>query len=379
MRTPTSQSITSVERIDRIRLIRSENVGPVTFRQLLDRYGSASAAIAALPALAKPGGRGRTLKIGNRRDVEDEIIRNEAIGARLIVTGEPDYPSSLLPVEDAPPVISALGNIHLLARRAVALVGARNASANALRFTRTLTSGIGEVGYVVVSGLTRGIDASAHTATLDTGTIAVTAGGIDVIYPSENKNLYHQIVEQGVVVAESVVGTTPQARHFPSRNRIISGLSLGVLVIEAAHRSGSLITARFAADQGRKVFAVPGSPLDPRCKGTNALIRDGAHIVENARDMVEVLEGPSPPRVQETNLFDFREFTPVQPDPKELERAGDRVLELLGPAPVAVDEIIRECQFSPAVVVTVLLEAELAGAVERHPGNQVSRRFEAMA
>lgn len=370
-------NIDARERIDRIRLIRSENVGPVTFRQLMGRYGSARAALDALPDLARRGGRGRPLKIAPKAEVDREIARNEAAGAQLLVTGDPDYPIQLAATEDAPPVLSLIGHAHLLNERCVAIVGARNASANAIRYTRMLSEELGEAGYVVVSGMARGIDGAAHGGTLDTGTIAVLAGGVDVIYPKENTKLHGQVAEQGALIAESPIGTTPQARHFPSRNRIIAGLSLGVIVIEAAQRSGSLITARFAADQGREVFAVPGSPLDPRARGSNDLIRDGAHLVQTGEDVIAVLNSLSTSRLEDPERSGFGDFAPTPADPKQVETARERILELLGPSPVPVDEIIRQCQLSPTVVSIVLIEAELAGSVERHPGNQVARRFEA--
>ena len=256
--------LSNAERIARIRLSRTENVGPITFKQLLQQFGSAAEAIKALPTLAKRGGRRRPLSVPAPSVIEREIADNEDYGAELLVYGDGTYPRQLEAIEDAPPILSILGNAHLLSERSVAIVGARNASLNGRRLAQKMAQELGEAGYVVTSGLARGIDGFAHTGALQTGTIAVIAGGIDVIYPNEHADLYRQIAEAGVIVAESPIGTTPQARHFPSRNRIISGLSLGVLVVEAAKRSGSLITARRALDQGREVFAIPGSPLDSR-------------------------------------------------------------------------------------------------------------------
>lgn len=372
------------ERLDRLRLIRTENVGPITFRRLLDRFGSAGRAIEALPDLARRGGRRRSLSVPSVATAEQEFAENDRAGARLLVFGDDDYPPALAAIEDAPAVVSVVGRPDLLARRTLAVVGARNASMNGKRLAAALASEIGAGGYVVASGLARGIDGAAHAGSLATGTVAVVAGGIDVIYPPEHADLCRRIAEAGVILAEQPVGTTPQARHFPSRNRIIAGLSLGVLVVEAASRSGSLITARLALDQGREVFAVPGSPLDPRCVGTNGLIKEGAaFLVESAHDVLRVLDG-----LPEQNLGEPGASGWSAPDDREaLETAGlaagedtrRQVLEALGPEPVPVDELIRGCQLSPPIVATVLLEAELAGLIDRHPGNQVSRRMDAPA
>ena len=260
----------------------------------------------------------------------------------------------------------------MLAGKAVAIVGARNASANGRRLARELAAGLGAADFVVVSGLARGIDAAAHAGALESGTIAVLAGGIDVVYPQENQELYDSIARQGLLVSEIALGTQPQASHFPRRNRLISGLSLGAVVVEAAPRSGSLITARQAADQGREVFAVPGSPLDPRARGCNGLIRQGATLVESADDVIESLAGMLKPPMAEPPERDFGPGKP--PEPPESDLAACRAImdDLLSPTPVPVDELIRECQFSPAVVQTVLLELELAGRIERHPGNRVA-------
>ncbi|MBK3735627.1 DNA-protecting protein DprA, partial [Azospirillum brasilense] len=267
--TQPRRPLSAAERFDWLRLIRSENVGPITFHRLLERFGGAGAALEALPDLAKRGGRTKPLRIAPKADIDRELAANDRIGARLLFSCEPDYPEPLAALDDAPPVVSVLGHPHLLRRRAVALVGARNASMNGKKFAERLARDLGEAGLLVVSGMARGIDTAAHAGALGSGTAAVVAGGADVVYPPENQALYRDIVQQGVVIAESPVGTTPQARHFPRRNRLISGLSLGVLVVEAALRSGSLITARMALEQGREVMAVPGSPLDPRCQGTN--------------------------------------------------------------------------------------------------------------
>ncbi len=363
--------LTESERLDWLRLIRSENVGPITFYQLLTRFGSAQVALAALPELAKRGGRQRPIRIPSRAAAERELAALEAFGGHLLCRDEPGYPATLRAVEDAPPVLTLRGHAHLLERRMIGIVGARNASASGRRFARELAAGLGEAGLVVVSGLARGIDASAHQGALASGTVAVMAGGVDVVYPEENRELYGAVVGQGLALSEMAPGTEPQGRHFPRRNRIISGLCLGVVVVEAAQRSGSLITARFAADQGREVFAVPGSPLDPRCKGTNGLIRDGAHLTEGASDVIAVLEGMGKRPLAEEPTEEAAP-PPLEPTPSELEKARRLVLEALGPTPVPVDEILRQTHLSPAVVSMALLELELAGRLERHPGHRVS-------
>ena len=361
------------ERLDWLRLIRSENVGPVTFHQLLQRHGSAAAALAALPELARRGGR-RNFTVWSREQAERELAQIHKLGARLVAWGEPEYPPSLAPLDDAPPLITVLGRPGLLTRKSIAMVGARNASAAGQRFAREMAYDLARAGFVVTSGLARGIDAAAHGGALAQGTVAVVGGGVDVVYPEENRGLYHEIVEQGVVVAESPVGTVPQARHFPRRNRLISGMSEGVVVIEAALRSGSLITARFAAEQGREVFAVPGSPLDPRCRGTNDLIRHGATLVEGAEDVLQALSS-----LGGRNSFEpQRRRPPPRPPPEtspiQLDEAESAITRLLGPTPVTVDELLRQCHLSPSIIATVLLELELAGRLDRHPGGHVSLR-----
>ncbi|OYD84344.1 DNA-processing protein DprA [Azospirillum brasilense] len=366
------RTLSAAERFDWLRLIRSENVGPITFHRLLERFGSAGAALEALPDLARRGGRTKPLRIAPKADIERELSANDRIGARLLCSCEPDYPEPLAALDDAPPVVSVLGHPHLLTRRAVALVGARNASMNGKKFAERLARELGEAGLLVVSGLARGIDTAAHAGALGSGTAAVVAGGADVVYPPENETLYRDIVQQGVVIAESAVGTTPQARHFPRRNRLISGLSLGVLVVEAALRSGSLITARMALEQGREVMAVPGSPLDPRCQGTNNLLRQGAALVEGVDDVLRALDSLSPPVLRERQGDLFAQSRPAPPSESDLEAARTVILENLGHTPVAIDELVRGCQLSAPVVLTVVLELELAGRVQRQPGNQVN-------
>ncbi|MFI4987247.1 MAG: DNA-processing protein DprA [Alphaproteobacteria bacterium] len=343
----------------------------MTFYQLLARFGAAEAALAALPELARRGGREGPIRIPSRAAAERELAAVEGFGGRLLCRDEPGYPETLRAIEDAPPVLALRGHGHLMERRMIGIVGARNASASGRRFARQIAAELGEAGLVVVSGLARGIDASAHEGALTSGTLAVMAGGVDVVYPEENRALYERVIAEGLALSEMPPGMTPQGRHFPRRNRIISGLCLGLVVVEAAARSGSLITARFAADHGREVFAVPGSPLDPRCKGTNGLLRDGAHLTEGAGDVLAVLEGMGRPPLAEEPP-EGAAPPPLQPTPSELEQARRTVLEALGPTPVPVDEILRQSHLSPAILSLALLELELAGRLERHPGHRVS-------
>jgi DNA processing protein len=357
------------ERLNWLRLMRSERVGPITFFQLLKRFGSAAAALEALPDLARRGGRGATLRVHSVAAAERERADGAKLGARLIGRFEPDYPEALAAIDDAPPLLWVRGKTEWLGRRTIAVVGARNASANGIRIARQLAADLGNAGLVVASGLARGTDAAAHRGALPTGTIAVMAGGVDVVYPPENVGLYEEIVADGVAVSEMPVGLEPQARHFPQRNRIVSGLSIGVVVVEAALKSGSLITARLALEQGRDVFAVPGSPLDPRARGSNDLLRRGAILTEGAEDVLEAIgqmavPAPKPLEARENEA-------PATAD-REVENALPKILEKLGPAPTQVDEIVRQCQLPTAVVHTVLLELELAGRLTRHPGNMVS-------
>lgn len=382
-----NQELSPAERLDWLRLLRSQNVGPATFRTLLAHFGDAGTALAALPELAQRGG-GRRIKACTRADAEAELAAAEALGARLIACCETAYPPALKAIAEPPPLLYLLGDAAWLQRPAVAIVGARNASANARRFARELAGELGAAGFVVVSGLARGIDTAAHDGALATGTVAVVAGGIDHVYPAENQGLYEAICAAGAVLSERPVGLVPQARDFPRRNRLVSGLALGVVVVEAALRSGSLITARFALEQGREVFAVPGSPLDPRARGCNRLIRDGAVLTDSAADVCEILQPMveartlPPPRQVPLRPAETASTGPAAPgngsekglQPKHLDATDlqARLVGLLGPEPVEVDELVRQAELTPAAVITILLELELAGRIRRHPGNRVS-------
>lgn len=369
------RALTDAERLDWLRLARSDNVGPATFRRLIQRFGSAKIALERLPDLAQRGGQRGPYRAFPLAAAKAELARLAALNARAIAWVEPDYPAALRAVEDSPPVITARGRFELLTRPAqVALVGARNASANGRRFAHDMARELSAAGLVVVSGMARGIDGAAHLGAL-TGpgsTIAVLAGGVDVLYPPEHANLFDRLAVDGLIVAEMPPGAEPQARHFPRRNRIISGLSLGTVVIEAALKSGSLITARFANEQGREVMAVPGSPLDPRCRGTNRLIREGALLVEDAAQVLEAINGTTGLKSPLPKNFN----SDAHDIDSEIESGTDSVraeiLTLLGPSPVEVDELLRQCHCSAPVMGMVLLELDLAGRLERHPGNRVS-------
>ncbi len=357
------------EKRDWLRLWRTENVGPITFRQLLRKFGSADAALEALPSMARRGG-SKSFKLPPLSLVEDEIARIQKIDARLLALCEPDYPEALAAVEEAPPLLIARGHVSLLHKKGIGVVGARNASLNGRKIAESIALELGANGFVVISGLARGIDTAAHNASLPTGSIAVLAGGVDVVYPQENALLYGRLAEEGCLVSEMPMGLEPFAKLFPRRNRIISGLSLGVVVIEAALQSGSLITAKIALDQGREVFAVPGSPLDPRSTGTNDLLRQGAVFTENASDIMRHILAP--PRLlaePPANDFDIK-LPPLQEG--DLDDARHKVIENLTASPVSIDELIRACGAPPSVVLTILLELELAGRIERHAGNKVT-------
>ena len=404
--------LTDAQRFDWLRLIRCDNIGPRTFQQLINHFGGAGAALANLPALIARGGAARNIKIAEAGDIEKEMEAAHRIGVRFIARGEPDYPASLRLIDTAPPVIAVRGRTDILQRPMVALVGSRNASAPGLAFTDRVARACGHAGHIVVSGLARGIDERAHRAAITTGTIAVLAGGHERIYPTEHEPLVEEILEHGAVISEMPIAWEPRGRDFPRRNRIVSGLALATVVVEAARRSGSLITAKFATEQGREVFAVPGSPLDPRAEGTNDLLRQGATICTRAEDVTDALAlmiegGGRPndlfardePNVDETeDLWDETDVfgepgapgraTPLTgraPAPSAAPRAAPaaplppspaetraRVLGLLSPAPVSVDELVRSLSRPVPEVQSALLELELEGALLRHGGNLVS-------
>lgn len=359
------------QRLACLRLIRSSGIGPATFRELINRYGGANEALDALPELARRGGRRQALRICPRDVAEAELEAAGRIGARPIFTIEPGYPPALASIEVPPPLLYIKGDAGQLVRPAVAIVGARNGSAAGQKLARQFAHAIGRAGFVIASGLARGIDAAAHDAALTSGTVAVLAGGVDNIYPPENESLHAAIAEQGCLVSEQPPGFVPRAQDFPRRNRIISGMSMGVLIIEAARRSGSLITARMAAEQGREVFAVPGHPLDPRAEGTNGLLKSGASLVTTPDDVLEALAPMQrPPELAEV----LPPTMTLIEGPAEVgngERA--RVLEALGPAPVDLDELARATGLPIRVVRIALIELDLAGLVERHGQHLVSR------
>lgn len=365
------QTYTQQQRLDAVRLARSENVGPVTYRDLLAQFGSPSDALDALPDLARRGGRKRPIKIATERSVLQELTKTEALGARMLICGDADYPALLAQTDPPPPVLTFLGLPHLLQRPAIAMVGARSASAAGLRMAHDIARGLSEADYVIASGMARGIDTACHTSALSGGTIAVLAGGIDNIYPEENTPLYNELKERGAIISEMPLGTVPRGRHFPRRNRIISGLSLGTIVVEAAPRSGSLITARFALEQNRELMAVPGSPLDPRSKGCNRLIQQGAALVENAADVIDWLSGSAPPQLKEPeDLFTWSEPVHLPYDPAPSER--EQVLSLLSPTPIAVDDLIRQSDLPARTVQIVLIELDLAGRLVREAGQRIA-------
>lgn len=360
------------QRVSWLRLIRSENVGPATFRSLINHYGSAEAALDVLPALARRGGSG-AITIPSVAQAEAEIERTLAHGARIVAISEPLYPTYLRQIAAPPPLVTLRGGSRELFRRpTAAIVGSRNASLVGHKMAERIGRGLGEAGFVVVSGLARGIDGAAHRAALETGTVAVIAGGIDHVYPEEHGPLMEEIVRKGgAVLTEMPFGWAPRAKDFPRRNRIVSGMSLGVVVVEAAARSGTLHTARFALDQGREVFAVPGSPLDPRAEGTNKLIRDGALLTRSAEDVIAVLR----PMLEDDvpTYAELRETGDETATPDTIGQQERRaVVEALGPAPVAIDDIISHTGLKSSVVSVVLLELDLAGRIERHGSQLVS-------
>lgn len=367
---PARAALGENERRAWLRLARTPNVGPVTFKALLGRFGSAEFALANVPRLITRGG-GEPSRVPSIAEADRELAALARAGGRIIASCEPEFPRGLAALDAPPPVIEVLGHVSLLARDAVAIVGARNASALGRKFAERMARDLSDAGLLVVSGLARGIDAAAHDGSLTGGTAAVLAGGVDVVYPPEHQALYKAIIAQGAVVSEVPFGTAPLARHFPRRNRIISGIARGVVIVEAAEGSGSLITANYALEQGREIFAVPGSPLDPRAKGTNRLIREGATLTESADDVLAALKP-----ILGRGFDDPEGGTPqAPPDSGPLEAEADRIRakveEALGPAAIEVDELIRRLGAPAGPVLIVLLELELAGRVVRDAGNRV--------
>lgn len=363
--------LSDAQRFHWLRLIRSDNVGPATFRDLINRFGSAETALQALPELSARGGARRKIRIPSESEISEELDKLNNAGAQLVGIGEPDYPTILRSADQAPPLLTVKGNPSVFALPPVAMVGARNASLAGIKFAKKIADDLGASGFSVVSGLARGIDTAAHEGSLTTGTIAAVAGGIDVIYPPQNENLYKSIIDNnGAIVSEMPFGWKPRAKDFPRRNRIIAGLCLGLAVIEAAKRSGSLISARLAGEMGRLVFAVPGSPLDPRAAGSNSLLKQGATLITSANDIIDavrpMLDNPPHPPEQFEEPPDFSSVPP----PDDLERSV--IISALGPTPVAIDELIQHTGLHPAQVQMVLLELDLAGRLERHSGGAVS-------
>jgi DNA processing protein len=390
---PAGQDLTDRQRLDWLRLTRTSSIGPRTFRSLLNRYGGAAAALEALPALLKA--QGRTSKVVSVAEAEDEVARASKMGVRFIAMGESDFPPLLRVIESAPPIIGVRGRVSVLSKPAVAIVGSRNASAAGLKMAGLLAADLGKLAFVVVSGLARGIDASAHRTSLSSGTVAVLAGGHDRPYPDEHRDLLDAIADTGVVVSEMPMGWEPRGRDFPRRNRIISGLSYGVVIIEAALRSGSLITARFAGEQGRDIFAVPGSPLDPRSEGTNALIREGATLITSAEHIAEALAPvlgrlPFMGGAEEGKDLSLGPFwDELDPDLDDAERTAafaedapndkmevllprDHIFALLGTTPMPVDDLVRLSGRPVASVRTLLVELELEGRIARQDGGLIT-------
>lgn len=371
---PTAE-LDDEQRLACLRLIRSENIGPVAFRELINRYGGATAALEAVPDLSTRGGRTRPIKICSRENAEHELESALRFGAKPVFTIEPGYPSRLALIDVPPPLLYVKGDVGLLQKPAIAIVGARQASAAGTKLARVFATALGKAGLVIISGLARGIDGTAHHATLETGTVAVLAGGLDNIYPPEHEDLHQAIAAGGCLISEMPCGFKPRAKDFPRRNRIISGTSLGVLVVEAARRSGTLVTARMAGEQGREVFAIPGHPLDPRAEGTNQLLKTGATLVTEPGDVLETLEP-----LTDLGSRTFREpgaamqtpaaepLPPPQTDPDQ----RSTVLSALGPAPVDIDELSRATNLTMRHIRAILMELELAGRIERHGATLVS-------
>lgn len=362
------------QRLAWLRLIRTPNVGPASFRDLINKFGSAETALEMLPELMASTGAKRSVRIPSATDAEIEIDRATQFGARFVCIGEPDYPPLLKFISHPPPVLAIAGDASVFKLPAIAIVGARNASLAGIKIAKTLAGELGREGYSIISGLARGIDTAAHQASLGTGTIGVLAGGIDMPYPPENSGLCHEITQHGgAVVSEMPFGWQPRAQDFPRRNRLVAGMALGLVVVEAAKRSGSLISARLAGEMGRTVFAVPGSPLDPRAAGTNGLLKDGATLVTEASDVLHELAPISSqtrsPTLPLEEPPDLSNSLPHGDDERGL------ILEALGPVPVEIDDIIAHTGLHAAQVAMLLLELDLAGRLERHTGGSVSLTY----
>jgi DNA processing protein len=365
--------LSSAERLDWLQLIRTPTIGPVTFHRLIARFKTADQALTALPDLAKKAGRNNIVRAADRREAENELHIAEQHGVRIITAAEPDYPPALRALADCPPVIYVRGHTALFEKPAVAIIGARNASGVGLKLARTFAADLGAAGIVVASGLARGIDGAAHVASLETGAIAVVAGGVDVIYPPEHEELTARLANEGAIISERPMGHNPVARDFPRRNRLISGVSRGVVIIEAADRSGTLHTAKYAGEQGREVFVVPGSPLDPRYGGSNNLLRDGAVLVRNAEDViVELATQNRGVKEGKDNLFDWADADTSEPDRDLVKAAREKLLELLSFTPLHRDEILREADFSAGVIADALLDLVLTGEAMEHDGGRFS-------
>ncbi len=365
-----TKELSEQEKFDYVRLIRSENVGPITFFKLIELFGSASEALQHAPELAKKGGK-RTLKICPAKEVQKELKKAEDAKAKIVALPEPDYPPLLRHVDDPPPILYVLGYSNLLRKKSVAIVGARNASALGKSTAKQFAYDLGASGVCIVSGLARGIDAAAHEGALAHGTIAVLGGGVDYIYPKENTQLYHHILEGSCIISEAPMGAKPMAKHFPRRNRIVSGMCRATLIVEAARSSGSLITAKMALEQNREVFAVPGHPSDERARGCNKLIKDGAYLTEDVQDVLSVINQDHFSLAAPHNI-PMTGHTAVKLDETQLASKRKALMEILSPSPVDMDTLLRELDCSYGMLSHLLLELDLAGKLERHPGNKVS-------
>ncbi|MTI10317.1 DNA-processing protein DprA [Curvivirga aplysinae] len=365
------------EKLSRLRLIRSENIGPITFRHLIARYGTAKEALRAIPDIAKQGGRKKPFKLFPLSAAEKEWYQLDKLGGQFVFLDSAEYSFSLSHAETAPPVLSVMGQPHLLNERIIGIVGGRNASLNGKKLAHRFAEVLGAEGLTIASGMARGIDTAAHEGSIKSGSIAVSAGGIDIIYPKENSDLYARLKSEGLLISEMPLGSKPQARHFPNRNRIISGLSEGVLVLEAALKSGSLITARFANEQGREVFAVPGSPMDARSRGCNDLIRHGATITETPDDILDILQTQKLNLSESANHGAFEIPLDQVPD-CDLNKWRDKLLDALSAEPVSIDDLIRDLDAPASDIICLIMELEIIGQLYRHSGNKIAKTSNAI-